>query len=282
MPLPVLIDYFNDRFEQEHRSDIRPFLFSDGSVSGRFGPIRVSTAFTPVRLASNRDLFTGQIAQISILSHAFVPLQIMEIEKLLTNAINQPVDFISIINLDRLCRTVHILNYLAIAKPDELLLLEVDPRHIIGIKQGHGAYFEEIIVRCGLTTKNVVISMTVNPFYALHHTQLLEGLRNYRQRGYPIALNVGTLYHANGLLDLLKKLSPDYLRIDAPGTDAAHNGSAVEQLNRLKTQSEKLGAQTILQRITRKEQTSLISKLGFKLIQGSYYDELSKDALRCL
>ena len=32
-------------------------------------------------------------------------------------------------------------------------------------------------------------------FYALHHTQLLDGLNNYRQRGYQIALNILSLIH---------------------------------------------------------------------------------------
>ena len=86
--------------------------------------------------------------------------------------LRNPADFQSIINLDRLCRTIHMLNYLIYSHNGGMLFLDVDPRHILGIQQDHGAYFEEIIIKCGLATRNVVISMTINSFYALHHDQL--------------------------------------------------------------------------------------------------------------
>jgi hypothetical protein len=49
------------------------------------------------------------------------------------------------------------LNYLVLAHLQGVLFLEVDPRHILGIKQDHGAYFEDVIRQCGLETKNVAI-----------------------------------------------------------------------------------------------------------------------------
>jgi hypothetical protein len=49
MPLEQLVHYFNDRFEGEHRSNLRPFILQKGLVSGIFGPIRISSAFAPVQ-----------------------------------------------------------------------------------------------------------------------------------------------------------------------------------------------------------------------------------------
>ena len=49
MPLEQLVHYFNDRFEGEHHSNLRPFILQKGLVSGIFGPIRISSAFAPVR-----------------------------------------------------------------------------------------------------------------------------------------------------------------------------------------------------------------------------------------
>ena len=184
IPLQQLVDHFNDRFEKEHHSGFRPFIVEKGLVSGLFGPIRIGSVFLPIRHFANNDSIAGHAVQLSVSPYndGLQDEQVGELGHLLST-IQQPADFQSIINLDRLCRTVHMLNYLPYAHCGSVLFLDVDPRHIVGVKQDHGAYFEEIIVKCGLATKNIVISMAVNSFYALHHAQLLEGLSNYRQRG---------------------------------------------------------------------------------------------------
>lgn len=286
MPLQELVNHFNERFEQEHHSSFRPFILDNGLVSGLFGPIRISSTFTPIRQAENYERIAGHAAQISVSPYnGFQQTEIVEIANVLTDAIKQPVDFQSIINLDRLCRTVHMLNYLPYTNWDGVLILEVDPRHILGVQQNHGAYFEEIIVKCGLATTNVVISMTVNSFYALHHTQLLEGLNNYRQRGYQIALNAGHAYAANGVNDLISKLSPNYLSVNAPGVNADGQysdttwSSALSDLQKIISSA---GGKTILQQVEQSEQASVAAEIGFDLVQGKFYDKLSTDHLRCL
>ena len=286
MPLQQLVQYFNDRFEAEHHSNIRPFILEKGLVSGIFGPIQIGSVFEPVRRADDNEKLAGHIAQLSVTPYdnSHHSQQSTEIGDLLTDVIPQPADFQSIISLDRLCRTVHMLNYLTYSHKGGVLFLDVDPRHILGIKQNHGAYFEEIIIKCGLAIQNIVISMTVNSFYAQHHTQLLDGLNNYRQRGYQIALNIGSLYAAHGLRDLIDKLSANYLRINAP--DAAtiqhSNSNWLSTLGQLTELQNLIGGQTILQQVKQKNQADIAISARFNLVQGDYYDKLITDHLRCL
>jgi len=287
MPLQQLVNHFNDRFEREHHSSFRPFILENGLVSGLFGPIRIGSIFSPVREASDNDSIAGHAVQLSVSANnnGLQDGQSGEFGAVLTGALTQPADFQSIINLDRLCRTVHMLNYLPYSHIGGVLFLDVDPRHILGVTQNHGVYFEEIIVKCGLATKNVVISMAVNNFYALHHSQLLEGLNNYRGRGYQVALNIGNLYSANGLVDLIAKLSPNYLRANVPGTGDSRQDTEIvwpSALNALKELQGLVGGKTILQQVDQKEQAFIASAVGFDLVQGSYYDKLSIDHLRCL
>lgn len=286
MPLQQLVQYFNDRFEVEHQSNIRPFILEKGLVSGIFGPIQISSVFESVRRTDDNEKLSGHIAQLSVTpydnnQHS---QQSIEIGDLLTDVITQPADFQSIISLDRLCRTVHMLNYLTYSHKGGVLFLDVDPRHILGIKQDHGAYFEEIIIKCGLAIQNIVISMAVNSFYALHHTQLLDGLNNYRQRGYQIALNIGSLYAANGLRDLIDKVSANYLRISAPDTATIQhsNSNWLLTLNALTELQRLIGGQTILQQVKQKNQADIAISARFNLAQGDYYDKLVTDHLRCL
>lgn len=286
MSLQQLVQHFNDRFAFEHHADFHPFLLEKGLVSGIFGPIRISSIFTPVWQTDNYEQLIGHITQLSVTPYDNILSneESAEFDSLFTNVITQPTDFQSIISLDRLRRTVHMLNYLAYAGNGGVLFLDVDPRHILGVQQNHGAYFEEFITQCGLATKNVVISMTVNNFYVLHHAQLVEGLSNYRQRGYQIALNIGSLYATDGLRELIDKLAPNYLRISAPTREAIRELSAIWQ-SAIKTlvKSQKLnGGQTIVQQVEHKEQSNIATIANIELVQGGYYDRLATDHLRCL
>ncbi len=286
MPIQQLIYYFNDHFEHEHQSNFRPFILENGLVNGIFGPIQIGSIFSPIRQVDDYEILRGHTAQLSVSPYAtdLHNKGVDEIGNLLTDAITYPADFQSIINLDRLCRTVHMLNYLAYAHNGGVLILDVDPRHILGVEQNHGAYFEEIIIKCGLATKNIVVSVAINSFYALHHSQLLNGLNNYRQRGYKIALNIGSLYTANGLRELIDKSSPNYLRITAPNIEMIQHSSNIwsSSLKALVELQYLTGGQTILEHVERKEQAHIATTTKFGLVQGDYYERLITDHLRCL
>ena len=158
LALQHLVEYFNDRLGREHHSSFRPFVVEDGKVSGLFGPIRIDSIFAPLRQALKPTVIVGHTAQITVAPNKTRHLLYAnEIESLLANNSLKATEFESIINFDRLSRTVHMLNYLTLAHLQGILFLEVDPRHILGIKQDHGAYFEEVIAKCGMKTKNVVI-----------------------------------------------------------------------------------------------------------------------------
>jgi EAL domain-containing protein (putative c-di-GMP-specific phosphodiesterase class I) len=278
MPLQQLVTHFNERFAKEHHSNLHPFILENNRVSGLFGPIRISSTFTPVRSGADHEVLSGHIAQLTVAPYDGFQHGTPDNQK-------ASADFQSIINLDRLSRTVHMLNYLTYSHLGGVLFLDVDPRHVVGVTGNHGAYFEEIIAKCGLATKNVVISIAINNFYALHHGELLEGLQNYRQRGYQIALNIGHLYTANGLVDLITKLSPDYLRVSAPGSGQGDLDVQItwpSALSSLKELVELVGGQSLLQNVDEKEQAFIVSSLNFGLVQGRYYDLQAVDHLRCL
>ncbi|CAG1020050.1 hypothetical protein DOJK_00040 [Patescibacteria group bacterium] len=282
MPLQELVEYFNDRFEEEHHLIFKPFVLQNNVVNGLFGQIRVSSTFKPVRYALEPNRIAGHTAKISVSTHDFQKLHLMSIENLLNDTIKQQTDFQSIVNLDRLCRTVHMLNYLPIMDLGGNLFLEVDPRHILSLKSNHGVYFEEVIAACGLATKNIVISMTVNNVYALHHEQLLEGLNNYRHRGYQIALNMDYIYSAKSIVDLITQLAPHYLRVKVP--DFNNNSFDIKSnwydtLNNLKTLLNKVGGKTIMRSIHKKEQALIALNAHFDFVEGNYYDTLATDHL---
>jgi EAL domain-containing protein (putative c-di-GMP-specific phosphodiesterase class I) len=273
MPLHNLVDYFNDRFGQEHRSSFRPFIIEESKIKALFGPIGIGSVFSPIRQALKPSDIIGHAAKLKVSTHDVQHLYSDEIEKLLSNQQpHQTSDFESIINFDRLSRTVHMLNYLPLTHLQGSLFVEVDPRHILGIKQDHGAYFEEVIGQCGLETKNVVIIMAVNSHYARHYQELVAGLDNYRRRGYQVALKFDYVAQENQSFDLITKLSPNYISLSARNLDQVCDSAMLEKLRNLRELVTSVGGQSILQQIDQKKSELLARNVGLDLVQGSYYE----------
>jgi hypothetical protein len=281
MPLQDLVEYFNDRLGREHRSSFRPFVLKDGKVSGLFGPIRIDSSFAPLRQALKPTVIVGHTAQITVAPSKPQHLYANEIETLLANNSVPATDFESIINFDRLSRTVHMLNYLTLSHLQGALFLEVDPRHILGIKQDHGAYFEEVIAQCGLETKNVVIVLAVNSQYARYYQELINGLDNYRRRGYQIALKFDYLAQETEAFDLIARISPNYVSLSVRNMeDQVYDDALLAKLHQLKTLVASVGGQSILQQIDEKKSDLLARNAGFDLVEGGYYRAIAFDYLR--
>lgn len=280
MPLLQLVEYFNDRLGREHRSSIRPFVLEEGKVSGLFGPIRIDSSFTPLRQTLKPTVIVGHTGQIMVAPNKLQHLDANEIEGLLANNSVSINEFESIINFDRLCRTVHMLNYLTLSHLQGVLFLEVDPRHILGIKQDHGAYFEEVIVRCGLETKQVAIVLAVNSQYAHYYQELIKGLENYRSRGYQLALKFDYLAQKHETFDLIAKISPNYISLSARNMEnKVHDEELLTSLHQLKALVASVGGLSILQQVDEKKFDLLARNSGFDLVEGGYYRAIPFDYL---
>jgi len=172
------------------------------------------------------------------------------------------------------------LNYLTLSHLQGMLFLEVDPQHILGIKQDHGAYFEEVIAQCGLETKNIVIVLTVYSQYARYYQELINGLDNYRRRGYQLALNFDCLAEESEALDLIERISPNYVSLSARRMlDRAQDDTLLAKLQQLKTRVTSVGGQCILQQIDEKKSDLLARNTGFDLVDGGYYRSIAFDYL---
>lgn len=280
MPLQQLVEYFNDRFEREHHASFRPFLLKKGLVTGLFGAMRINSSLSPLRLAFKSSTVIGHTAAISVTTQVVQHLYSYEIENLLLNSARQASEFESIINFDRLTRTVHLLNYLPLSHLQQVLFLEVDPRHILGIKQDHGAYFEEVILRCGLETRQVVITLTINSSYGRYATEIINGLNNYRQHGYRLALRINQTVPDDNTINLIHQVAPNYVYLAQPNLDQHEYIEILKDLLVLKSLIIEAGAQSILQYVDNETVACLARTAGFDIVQGTYYEQLRKESLQ--
>jgi len=273
MPLQQLVEYFNDRLELEHNNGFRPFLLQDGQVHGLFGPIQLGSVLTPIRETLRSAHIVGHAAQLSVAANPIQPLQSNELENLLAFPPDQGANADSIINFDRLSRTVHMLNYLPQSHLDGLLFLDVDPRHIIGIKEDHGAYFEEIIVKCGLQTNNVAIALTVNSAYARFYPSLLKGLQNYQRHGYRLALKLDVHTLEKSATELIERAAPDFVALSAQHLERVRDSQLLHKIQQLNGLAASIDARSLLLNIDDKRSAALARQTGFQLVQGDYYEQ---------
>ncbi len=280
MPLQHLVEYFNDRFSREHHSVFRPFILKDSKVSGLFGPVLINSLFSPIRETSEPTILAGYTAQIEVSTYGTQQFYENEIEYLLANSEQQPTGLESIINFDRLSRTVHMLNYLTLMPGSRgTLFLEVDPLHILGIKKDHGVYFEEVIAQCGLKTQNVAIVLSMYRQYARYYLQLLDGLYNYRRQGYKIALKFDDLDEDKIALALVAKITPDFSLVSTAHVTQGNDNAVLDRFGELAALMSSVNGKSILQKIDQKKFDTLARHAGFDLVEGSYYRAIAYDYL---
>jgi EAL domain-containing protein (putative c-di-GMP-specific phosphodiesterase class I) len=131
----------------------------------------------------------------------------------------------SVVHFDRLCRTLHALNFLAQRRyAGGYLQLPIHQRHLLAVPNQHGLVYEAILKRCGLAPEDIVLDIDASHLDDSPH--MLAALGNYRRRGYRLALRAPA---GDGDLSALLKLKPDVIRWDslAPESLARARASAV-------------------------------------------------------
>ena len=184
-----------------------------------------------------------------------------------------------LVKLDRVSRTLHVLNYHEIFKDQGLLFLNVHPNLLISVNQ-HGKVFENILHTHSVTADRVVITIKdliaperhENPY--VYEKQLIEGLHNYRDRGYKIAVdNFGSKH---SLVSRLWKLNPDYVKFDKSLIQEAEHIPRLEKaLHGLISLIKSLEAEPIVTGIETATHLDIAMSAGANLVQG---DLLGKPA----
>lgn len=276
MPLRDLTEYFNQRIGEEQNLAEPPLLLNAGQVESRAGGLRLASEFNPIRRASCPSMIMGHDATLA----AFPP----ETSQSMAAKVFHLADVEDIINLDRLCRTIHMLNYLPMSHEEGYLFLHVHPRHVLGVKRNHGAYFEEVIFRCGLNPRRVVISVAISPLYDRQLILLQQGLKNYQKRGYSTAIKfdeqASEAFFERYCIEFLHRITPDFVRLDGGffthlrrnDGDSKHGSSLLSTIHRLDTE--------LLVEGIKNELDALLAKKMFPgYVKGEYYERPSQSQI---
>jgi len=171
-----------------------------------------------------------------------------------------------LVKLDRIARTLHMINYLTLPEKRGLLCLNVHPNLLTSVTT-HGKVFEQILHRHSVPTRQVVIEIHEGDIVS--DNALKEAIGNYRDGGYTIAIDDFGCKGSN--LDRLWKLAPHFVKFDRSLIQQAQRDSKFRRaLPKLIDVVQAFGAQTVIQGIENEIQLDIALDAGAKLLQGYY------------
>lgn len=169
-----------------------------------------------------------------------------------------------LVKLDRIARTLHMLNYINLPGYRGLLFLNVHPKLLVSVN-AHGKVFERILHAHSVPTQQVVIEVLENAVEV--DKQLTEATTNYRDRGYKIAIDAFGSKRSN--IDRLWHSSPDFIKLDINIVHEAEANPKVQRvLAKLIEIAQELGAQAIVEGIENATQHQIALDAGATLLQG--------------
>lgn len=248
----------NKHYEFEQVQAVTDHLLQraeDGWVVGYFLDNQLSSVFQPVFDASVRRV-AGHSAYIRSKPDRDAVLSPWGVFALASEGA-------LLVSVDRLCRTLHAINYFRVASGQGSLFVSVQPRLLESVKDDHGLAFENILNLIGIRTSRVVIEI---PSEVNRDLRLLRRvIGNYRSRGYRIAVNhsgVNDNYMAE-----LGSLYPDVVRLNA-STLLQHDG-----IDTLLGTAHRFGAVILVRGIETRQQAIAAVRSGADLLQGRFFGE---------
>lgn len=220
MPLTDLVRYFN---VADQAGDSTLYL-EQGRAAAWHRGFRLGSLFRPVvDLAAER--IVGHQAILALHHDDGLPATLAA----LYDTCQQHT---AVIALDRLCRTLHALNFLAQQHhAGGYLQVSVHPRHLLAVPSQHGLVYEAILKRCGLAPQDIVLQVDATAVAATG--QLAGALASYRERGYRLALTLPPDLEAP---DSILTLQPDIVQwtgaLDAAALGAFKTaGTTIERID---------------------------------------------------
>lgn len=177
MPLSELIRYFNAADQAGEVS-----LYARGErVEAWAQGFRLASRFRPI-VDVRCESIVGHQAQLAVRHEDGRPATV-------ANAFALCESEQSVVHFDRLCRTLHALNFLAQRRTvGGYLQLPVHPRHLLAVPNQHGLVYEAVLKRCGLAPDDIVLELDAPQLPPDAH--FIHALSAYRERGYRLALRV--------------------------------------------------------------------------------------------
>lgn len=241
-------------------------IYSDGAYhAARVGGVEARSHFQAIFAAT-----TGELAGHEALLRASMPDGVALSPQ---SAFHIARSEDRLVDLDRTSRTLHLMNYLRYPIPDGLLLfLNVNPGLVTEVSD-HGHISELVSEKYGFAKNRIVIEIIENA--ATSNTLLERATRNYRRRGFQVAID--DFGSENSNFDRLWRLEPDIVKLDGRlFRDLSANPRATRIVTKVIEIIHEIGARAIIEGIETEVQANLAVEAGADMLQGYYFDRPAK------
>ena len=202
---PASLQPLLERIGRHYFADSPLSIGDKGAVVAQFYRSRITSAFQPLVRARDSAI-AGHHALLRVESatgESVAPWSLFA----------QALEDAALVRLDRLCRTVHALNYFPADDTGARLFLNIERRLLTGVSADHGAYFEAILALIGVAPERVVIVMP--PGAIENPVAFVRAAISYRIRGYRVMVPVRSI--ADAELSHVFLAEPHYVAVDGPG-----------------------------------------------------------------
>jgi EAL domain-containing protein (putative c-di-GMP-specific phosphodiesterase class I) len=236
------------------------WLDEAGRACGRYYHSTLTSTFQPLRASANL-----QVAAYAGYARTYAAnAEGLNVWRLLEQAASDQES----IELDRLCRILHVINfYRQIEAKDQPLFLTIHPRLLAGVESNHGIAFRRVLGLLELPHNNIILQL---PQINASQRWILQYVaENYQRNGFRIGIHAKNAGEALELLDRVEldaiKLSPDI------GPDAAQHRQLLQAITQR-------GARLIYKRVETAEQWAALQALHAGSdqpfwAQGFYFDQ---------
>ena len=247
MKYPTLEDYLT-RLNKTVREDARVWLDEQGRAQGKYFNSTLTSAFQPLRAFNHPSL-----SEAAIVAHEGFARSYSEDDsglhlwRLLDHAASDDES----VELDRLCRMLHAINFYRQVEGDAHLHVSVHARLLAAVGSNHGIAFRRILSLLGLPHENIVLQLPVvtqNQGWLLNYV-----LDNYRRNGFKLGVSAADPRSA---LTLLDKIKPDLIKVDAREITDAQGTSTLLQ------RAAEFGVQIAFKRVESPAVFELLRRLG--------------------
>ena len=251
MPYPGL-EHYLERLYGNTQANTRVWLDADGRAQGRYFNSTLTSAFQPIG-----DINTGSLIGFEGFARSYSDTdQGLCLWKLLDHTANDDES----VELDRLCRMLHSINYFR--QPESSagdLYLSVHARLLAAVDGNHGTAFSRVLKVLDLPKERIVLQL---PAIVEHQGWLVNYVAdNYRRNGFRIAVNATGIDEA---FDLLDRVRPDVIKVDV--RKLVQDISA----SQLAMRCEERGVRLIFKRVESQEILGLLQRIGARAGKSIY------------
>ena len=172
-----------------------------------------------------------------------------------------------LIFLDRLCRDIHVRNFLSAHDPDTWLFLNINPRVVVRAGQT-APFFQALLDRYGIPASRIVVEILENEI--ADEGQLAETVSYYASLGCLVAIDDFGAGYSN--FDRIWRLGPDLVKLDRTMLLQASTHARVRRvLPTLVSLLHETGCVTLIEGVETEEEALIATDSGIDLVQGYFF-----------